>query len=152
MNHPTSADPRKTYPREKFVTIAKEVAKSGYDVVFTVSPEERPDWVDVGFELVAFPCLRELAEYLAGSTGFIGTDSAVGHLASCVGTPTVTVASNWKQIAMWRPAWGPGVVVTTKVPLPNFKGIGLHMREWIWHWFVSPKRVVKAFKELLKNS
>jgi ADP-heptose:LPS heptosyltransferase len=58
------------------------------------------------------------ANLLTGARLFIGNDSGLGHLASAVGTATLTIyvkpASN---LSMWRPGWARGEVLVPKLKL-----------------------------------
>ena len=65
--HPTSTDPKRTWPREKFLTLAKDLQRQGYTVAFLVSPSEYPDWENLvpEFSVPKFETLKETANFLA---------------------------------------------------------------------------------------
>ncbi|MCI5053010.1 MAG: hypothetical protein MRY21_07765 [Simkaniaceae bacterium] len=147
--HPTSGDARKNWRPDQFLRLAKSL--TGFEPVFVMAPEEKPQWAQLenaGFEIVTFPNLLELARFIHESGFFIGNDSGVGHLASNVQIPTLTISGNPKVARMWRPSWCRGSVSTLKWPLPNFKGIGWPFRDRHWQTFVPASRVLKDFKRL----
>ncbi|MCB1109964.1 MAG: hypothetical protein KDK64_03215, partial [Chlamydiia bacterium] len=90
--HPTSTTPLRTWSREKFLEVAKRLEEEGYNVVFSLSPEERESWRGIPFAIPEFPDLSALAAYLYESHFLIGNESGTGHLASNLGIPTLIVA------------------------------------------------------------
>jgi len=145
--HPTSTTPLRTWNPQKFIEVAQRLVQKGYEVAFCVSPKERPDWVPLvegSFLMPVFPSLSELAAYVYESGFLIGNESGTGHLASNLHIPTLIVASCRKQMALWRPGWFAGKVLTPYRFIPNFKGSRL--REKKWQTFISPKRVVRTFQ------
>lgn len=151
--HPTSNDPKRTWRQKDFLSLAKKLEKEGYSVSFCVSPSERKDWENIkGKTLPKFGSLKEVKEYIYESGFFIGNDSGLGHLASNLGLPTLTISGNPKRVRLWRPDWGHGKVVTIPFPLPNFKGINFRIRENHWQNFVPVSRVFKSFLELADES
>lgn len=151
--HPTSNHLKKNWRQKQFVSLAKKLEKEGFCVAFCVSPTERKAWEKVeGIFLPTFKSFKEVRDYIYESGFLIGNDSALGHLASNLGIPTVTIAGNPKRIRLWRPDWAIGKVVSTPLPLPNFKGINLRIRENHWQTFVPVSRVYKTFTELVNES
>lgn len=139
--HPTSSSPAKNWPPDRFLELARRLAGDGWAPVFTVSPAEQAKWqalLGSGLELRAFPCLRELAEFYATAAGFIGNDSGAGHLASCVGLPTVLIYKRWRRYPPWRHGWGPTKVVFA----PGLSARG-------WQQRISVSRVAAAFAALM---
>ena len=145
--HPTSTTPLRTWSREKFLEVAKRLENEGYDVVFSLSPEERESWRGIPFAIPEFPDLSALATYLYESYFLIGNESGTGHLASNLGIPTLIVAKCPKQMALWRPGFLLGKVVTPPPYIPNLKL--LRLRDNRWQQFISPRRVIKTFHEAL---
>lgn len=142
--HPTSTTPKRTYPAKKFLKVAQILKAKGYEVVFCVSPQERQAWETLlqgAFLLPLFPTLKELALYVYESHLLIGNESGTGHLASNLGIPTLIVARCPKQMALWRPSFLLGKVLTPPSYIPNFKG--LRLRENKWQHFLSPHRIVQ---------
>lgn len=144
--HPTSTTPKRTWSREKFLGVAKKLEKEGYEIAFSLSPDEKEKWRGIPFAIPEFPNLSALASYLYESYFLIGNESGTGHLASNLGIPTIIIASCPKQMALWRPGFLLGKVVTPSSYIPNTKL--LRLRENRWQAFISPRRVVKTFHEV----
>lgn len=150
--HPTSTTPKRTWSKEKFIKVATVLKKKGYEVAFCVSPKERSKWLfllDLGFLLPEFPTLSDLATFIYESGFLIGNESGTGHLASNLYIPTLIVASCHKQMALWRPGWLSGKVLTPSPFIPNFKKIRL--REKKWQFFLTPRALLKHFYLLSKE-
>ncbi|GAB4184418.1 MAG: glycosyltransferase family 9 protein [Simkaniaceae bacterium] len=149
--HPTSADKSKNWLPLQFFLLAAQLEKKGFSPVFTVSSEEAPVWrkfLQNSFSLLSFPDLSKLAAYLYESGFFIGNDSGIGHLASNLGIPTLTICGNRKISKIWRPDWSLSEIVQIPFPLPNFKGINMRIRERFWPIFIPVSKVQKKFKIL----
>lgn len=149
--HPTSNDTKRNWFSSQFLALAHRLQNEGYSISFSVSPSERVDWLHVeaqGFQLPFFSDLSQLSAYLYESGFFIGNDSGIGHLASNLGIPTLTISGNPKRARLWRPDWHIGHVVTLGFPLPNFKGLYLPIRENFWQHFISVSRTLNAFYKL----
>lgn len=147
--HPTSTTPKRTWTAKKFLTVAQKLEEKVWQPVFSVSPNERPEWeerLEGLFPLPAFPSLAALATYLYESHFLIGNESGTGHLASNLGIPTLIVASCPKQMALWRPGFLLGEVITPPPYIPNFKSFRL--REKKWQSFIPPKRILKAYQKV----
>ena len=131
--HPTSTSTQRTYTPSKFLKIATCLQKKGTEVVFCVSPQERSEWlsrVQNRFLVPEFYSLKELATYVYESSFLIGNESGTGHLASNLGIPTLIIASCPKQMALWRPGFLLGKVITPSKYIPNFKGFRLRQNQW----------------------
>jgi Glycosyltransferase family 9 (heptosyltransferase) len=116
---------------------------------FLVAPAELGVWGDIaqeGCEVHALPHLSEVARWIAESSWFIGNDSGLGHLASCIGVPTLSLFMRQGLARSWRPGWGPGEVVLPLSVLP-FGGL----RERLWQRFLTVRRVMAAFQTLRGN-
>ncbi|MEM8727549.1 MAG: glycosyltransferase family 9 protein [Chlamydiota bacterium] len=151
--HPTSNDAKRNWKRKRFLSLARRLEKEGFSVVFCVGPSDRSRWEGIeGISLPRFGSLKEVEEYIYESGFLIGNDSGLGHLASNLGIPTLTISGNPKRLRLWRPGWTIGKVATPPFPLPNFKGINLRIRENFWQNFVSVSRVYQAFIELANES
>ncbi len=141
--HPTSSRPSKDWPMEKFIELAHLLHQEGFDPVFILSQEERKGWDLSKIQAPLFSNLHEMATYVAESGYMIGNDSGIGHLASCLGLPTVTVCRNHQVAKFWRPGWSQGSVVTPYPWIPNIKG--MRWRDQYWKRWVSVKRVMREF-------
>ncbi|MDJ0652435.1 MAG: glycosyltransferase family 9 protein [Simkaniaceae bacterium] len=150
--HPTSNDPKRNWKQEQFLSLARKLEKKGFSVVFCVGPSERKYWEKIEeISLPKFSSLKEVKDFIYESGFLIGNDSGLGHLASNLRIPTLTISGNPKRVRLWRPNWALGKVATLPFPLPNFKGINLGIRENFWQNFVSVSRVYQTFIELTQE-
>ncbi len=141
--HPKSTDKKRMWSAKKFISLAKSLKNLGYKPAFLLSGEEKTKWPHSSITAPDFPDLKALAGYIYESGFFIGNDSGMGHLASCVRVPTLTISGNIKRLALWQPAWHPGVLCGCPFPLPNWKG--MRLRDNYWQHCISTKRVLKTF-------
>lgn len=144
--HPTSSLLRKNWPPKKFVRLAKLLINEGYTVHFIVSPKERPDWewlTNENIFLPSFDSLSDVAKFIYESGYFIGNDSGIGHLASNMGIPTVSIILRKGVAKQWRPTWAPGRVVLSPSWL-NPRPI----KEKFWKLFTRVATVKNAFDDL----
>jgi len=147
--NPTSFLKRKNWPKNKFIKLAAILQERGFIINFIVAPDEYSMWQDVvlqGFPVLQFAVLSELAAYLYESAFFIGNDSGLGHLASNLGVPTLSIILRKGVARQWHPAWAPNVVVLSPAwlnPRP--------LKEKLWKYFTSVKRVLAGFEELQKK-
>jgi ADP-heptose:LPS heptosyltransferase len=93
--HPSSGSPRKNWPKERFLDLARRLRQAGWPFLWIEGEADR--------EVVAFlearadaPVARDLplsvlAALLSMSEGFVGNDSGVAHLAAAVGARTLTL-------------------------------------------------------------
>lgn len=143
--HPTSTGALRCWEPRHFRTLARYLIASGFEPAFIVSPEERPDWVWVealGAALPPLPSLSEVAAYIHESGWFIGNESGIGHLASSVGLPVLTLTGRVTRTKAWRPAWGPSrIVAPWYIP-------GGRLRDRYWRTLLSPRHVMWAFARL----
>ena len=144
--HPTGSHPEKMWGREKFLALSRVLTRGQWQPSFLVAPVELGAWGDIaaeGHEVNALPKLDEVATWIAESAWFIGNDSGLGHLASCIGVPTLTLFMRQGLARSWRPGWGPGAVVLPPSILP-FGGL----KERWWQRLLTVRRVMSAFKTL----
>jgi heptosyltransferase III len=147
--HPTSSKPLKNWRGERFLKLAHLLKDKGYDPHFIVLPEEKPYWEEITKGLIptlASTSLSEIAALLYESGYFIGNDSGIGHLASNLGVPTVSLIVRPGTARQWRPSWAPGEIV-----LPPAWLNPRQIKELFWKYFISTRSVIKAF-ERLKNA
>ena len=146
--HPTSARLTRNWPKEKFVKLALHLKEEGYQLVFV--PGDVKEWKDVedlGFEVLHFPSLDALSRFIYESGYLIGNDSGLGHLASALGVPTLTLCRRKAWANMWAPSFHKGVVVTPSSLIPNIRGFRL--RDTHWKKFISVGKVLRGFKRLV---
>lgn len=144
--HPSSSRPGKDWPKEKFLALSDQLKSLGYDPVFILGKEERDSWDLAQIKAPLFANLDQLALFVAASSYMIGNDSGIGHLASCLGLPTLTICRSSKTARFWRPAWARGKVITPSAWIPNLKG--LRLRDAHWKKWIGVKRVLNQFNDL----
>ncbi len=149
--HPTSSRAGKNWPKEKFIKLATQLQKDGYDPVYILGKEERESWMDQS-EWCApeFPTLDEAARYIYESGYLLGNDSGLAHLASFLGVPTLTITRRKALARLWAPSHAPGVVVTPHSWIPNIRG--LRLRDRHWQKFISTEKVLRAFDRLVQTA
>jgi heptosyltransferase III len=144
--HPTSSLARKDWPAKKFLKLSEQLHQEGFAINFIVSPKERPDWEAYQNDYINLPSfsnLSDVAKFIYESGYFIGNDSGIGHLASNLGIPTVSIILRKGVAKQWRPTWAPGKVVLS----PNWLN-PRPIKEKLWKVFTRVKHVKKAFDEL----
>lgn len=94
--HPGSGSPKKNWPPERFLAVARIVADHGLAPLLIVGPAE----VELDRELTGTGCeipvvrgysIMELAEALSACAGYVGNDSGVTHIAAALGVPVVAL-------------------------------------------------------------
>jgi hypothetical protein len=152
--HPTSADKQKNWLPNQFLQLVTQLQKMGFEPTMIVSPAEKNEWKSFCSHICplrTFPNLQQVAAFLYESGFFIGNDSGIGHLASNVGLPTLTICGNRKIAELWRPGWSINELAMISFPLPNFKGIHFRIREWCWPIFVPVCKVLHKFEILYQR-
>lgn len=146
--HPTSSRAGKNWTKEKYLELASRLEARGLQPAFILTKEEAKHWPEI--TPPQFESLVELTHFIAESGYMIGNDSGIGHLASCVGVPTLTICRSKMTADFWRPAFGPGKVVVPPKWIPNLKG--MRWRDQKWQHFVPVSQVEKAFLKLIDGS
>lgn len=123
--HTGSSSPLKNWPFEKFEIVANWLTKNNYEPVF----------------LPQFSTLEQLASFIYESGVFIGNDSGPSHLASYFQIPHLVMAKDRKNMALWRPGWGQGIVLTPPSCLSRY-----------WQSVIRPKKVIKLLKNSILNN
>ncbi|WP_244815879.1 glycosyltransferase family 9 protein [Caballeronia sp. Lep1P3] len=144
--HPTGSHPEKMWSRAKFLALSRALARRRLTPSFLVAPDELPAWADIaeeGCEINALSRLSEVATWIAESAWFIGNDSGLGHLASSIGVPTLTLFMRRGLARSWRPGWGPGAVVLPPSVVPT-----AGLRERLWKQLLTVPRVMAGFDAL----
>jgi len=118
--HPFASEAGKTWPREKFLSVAKHLDEDlGIEPVFIAAVDE---------DLSAFaeyPCfqgapLEDVKSLLSGAALFIGNDSGPAHIAAAFGCPLIILWGS-SDLDNWRPWRTENAVLTN----PN----GIHSIE-----------------------
>ena len=141
--HPTSSRPGKNWSKKSFLKLSERLKKQGFDPYFIVSSKEKGEWP----EGITFAKMTDLFAFVSQSAYMIGNDSGIGHLASCLGLPTVTLCRNARTANFWQPSWSRGVVCLPVRFIPNMKC--LRLRDRFWHKWISVQRVVKEFQKMI---
>lgn len=146
---PTCSKKERCWTAKKFVKLAKKLKEIGYDPQFTVAPHEIADWAQIekmGYSFPRFEKLTDLAAYIYESGHVIGNDSLLGHIASLLEIPTTILAKDPRHMALWRPGWLKGRVVTPPSWVINCKG--LRLREKYWKQFIFMFQILKDFPSI----
>lgn len=143
--HPTSGKETRNWPKEKFLSLGRLIEKLGYEPIFV--PGTKAGWEDVKAAL--FATLDQLARFIYESGALVGNDSGLGHLASALAIPTLTLCRRKTWANMWAPSFHKGIVVTPSSWIPNIRG--LRLRDRHWKKFISVKRTIKAFEKLFNE-
>jgi heptosyltransferase-3 len=114
--HPGAGAPKKCWPRENFVSLARKLAAPGHEVNVLHGEVERESWSSAeqrafdGVATVIRPAtLVELLALISRASKFIGNDSGPTHLAGIVGVPTIALFGPTDP-TIWKPL-GPNVHV-----------------------------------------
>ncbi len=100
--HPFASSPRKTWPAERFLGIARRMAEEwGLDTVFIGGREDdfRPF---ASHRVMAGAPLSEVKALLAGAALFVGNDSGPAHMAAALGIPVLVIFGD-SDPQVWRP-------------------------------------------------
>ncbi len=135
--HPTSSRAGKNWSQRQFLSLTNQLEKKGYEPVFILTSEEKRTWPSV--EAPYFKDLVAVTHFVAESGAMIGNDSGIGHLASCVGVPTLIICRSQMVANFWRPSWTEGRVIVPPKWIPNLKG--MRWRDKKWQYFVPVSRV-----------
>ncbi|ETF00966.1 hypothetical protein W822_20795 [Advenella kashmirensis W13003] len=146
--HPTAGTPERYWSAARFLELARRLTRVGYDVAFVVEERDAQTWRQAAqgqpFTVNYFESLQELGAFIHESGYFVGNDSGVGHLASALGVPTVTISHRPRNMNRWRPQWAPGIIV------PH---VWLPLRAWrrkYWRLAVTVGAVERSLRRLQK--
>ncbi len=145
--HPSSSREGKNWPKQKYLQLCKHLQKKGFIPSLILTEEEKKGWDENLWIAPLFSNPVEMASYVAQSGYMIGNDSGIGHLASCLGLPTLTICRHKQASKFWRPSWARGVVVTPPPWIPNIRGFRL--RDQYWKKLISVDKVLERFEKLL---
>ncbi|WP_321815309.1 MULTISPECIES: glycosyltransferase family 9 protein [unclassified Paraburkholderia] len=147
--HPEASTPDKRWLPQRFLSLARNLERWGYEVAFVMAPDELPRWNSLllsRFAVHTFSSLDGLAGWLYESGWFIGNDSGVGHLAANLGVPTLSLFRRRAVAQRWRPAWGNAQVVLPWQWLP-----GASLKERFWRETLTCSRVLSAFARMTEE-
>jgi ADP-heptose:LPS heptosyltransferase len=143
--HPVASNAFKTWPLQKFVALARWLKAHGLAPCFVVPPADAQGWriSAPDIEIAAFDDLADVAALLYESGWFVGNDSGIGHLASALGLPTLSLFPRAGLARRWRPGWGNNIVALPLPVMPITK-----LKERFWKPLLPLSRVVTAFESL----
>jgi heptosyltransferase III len=144
--HPTSTCATKNWPQKKFIQLALKLTRANFTPAFIVGPAERESWEHIikqGLALPEFANLSATAKYIYESGFMIGNDSGIGHLASNLGIPTLSLFARKSIAGLWRPNWSPGLTVTSTIKLPSAK-----LQQKYWKNLLTVRKVMSHFTKL----
>jgi heptosyltransferase III len=147
--HPTASTADKCWLPSRFIRLAIKLREHGFTPEFVVAPQERADWIHVeryGLALPDLGSLDNVATWMFESGWFIGNDSGIGHLASSLHIPTLSLFMRRGIAHTWRPGWGAGQVLIGSTFLPTG-----FLKERYWKYMLSVRRVSRAFEQLRTN-
>jgi ADP-heptose:LPS heptosyltransferase len=144
--HPMASTTDKRWLPSRFIELAIKLRGSGFDPQFVVAPEERAHWQHIehlGLTLTDLGPLDRVAAWLYECGWFIGNDSGIGHLASSLDIPTLSLFMRRGIARTWRPDWGVGQVLIGSGYLPTGR-----LKERYWKYMLSVNKVSDAFDRL----
>ena len=147
--HPTASTVDKRWLASRFIQLGVELRDQGFSPQFVVASHERADWKHVersGITLPELSSLDHVAAWLFECGWFIGNDSGIGHLASNLQIPTVSLFMRRGIARTWRPDWGTGRVLIGGAYLPTGR-----LKERYWKYLLSVGKVTQAFEQLRAN-
>jgi heptosyltransferase-3 len=145
--HPCSSREGKNWPRKKFLKLACRLKELGYIPSLLLTKEERRGWDLNEVDAPLFLDMSALTSFISESGYMIGNDSGIGHLASCLGLPTLTICRSLQTSKFWRPAWARAEVITPSAWVPNLKG--LRWRDKHWKRWITVNSVLNRFNQLV---
>ena len=92
--HPSSSGIERCWAPRHFVELGLRLKRDGYEPFYILAPHERDRWAclaEAGLQIQQAPSLADVAAFIHECGWFIGNESGVGHLASSVGVPTLTL-------------------------------------------------------------
>lgn len=146
--HPAASRADQCWLPRRFIAVARRLRAAGYEVQFVIAPHERERWGAVtaaGFAMTACEDLHALACTVYESGWCIANDSGVGHLASNLDIPTLSVFRHRGVSERWRPAWGRVDVILPWQWIPT-----ACLRARLWRHTLTCARVLKAFERMVR--
>jgi len=147
--HPTASTADKCWLPSRFIRLAVKLRELGFSPEFVVAPQERADWIHIerlGLALPDLGSLDNVAKWVFESGWFIGNDSGIGHLASSLHIPTLSLFMRRGIAHTWRPDWGAGQVLIGSTYLPTG-----FLKERYWKYMLSVRQVSRAFDQMRAN-
>ncbi|VVB80391.1 Glycosyltransferase family 9 (heptosyltransferase) [uncultured archaeon] len=146
--HASGAKEGKRWDLEKFLRLYEHLKKKNFSPIFVFRESEKEEFAPLEGKVSVKFCkdCDELARFLLTARFFIGNDSGVGHLASSLGVPTVTIFRNKRGSKLWRPHFTKGKVVYPPSWILNLSFCRL--RDKKWQSFITVNSVLRSFETL----
>ena len=144
--HPTASTQDKCWLPSRFIALGKALRRAGYDPQFVLAPHERAAWPAVereGMGMPVFASLSDVAAWIYESGWFIGNDSGIGHLASNLQIPTLSLFMRRGIARTWRPDFGHARILIGGGFIPTGR-----LKERYWKYALTVGSVMKAFAQL----
>jgi len=148
--HPTASDAERNWGKNRYIKLSKKIVKMGYSVSIVMRKNETLQWSNVNVSDVCvygFDNLLQTAEHISRSSYFIGSDSGIGHLASNLGIPTVSIFVRRSHSLNWRPGWSKGIVVSPINVVPT-----RYLRLRVWRSLITVGMVIRSLKKIINSS
>lgn len=150
--HATSKDPLRNWPKEKYKKLCLYLKENDFEPYIILSISEKKDLEDffkkANIEVLSFNNLNETASFIYEAGFMIGNDSGIGHLASNLKIPTLTIFSQKRKQILWKPNFFIGKTIAP-MPLINIKGF--RIRDKYWYKTIFTTQVINKFKKLIKE-
>jgi len=144
--HPTASTADKCWLPSRFIQLGKALRQAGFDPQFILAPHERAAWAFAereGMAMPVFASLGDVAAWIYESGWFIGNDSGIGHLASNLQIPTLSLFMRRGIARTWRPDFGSGKVLVGGTYIPTGR-----LKERYWKYALTVRAVMRAFAQL----
>lgn len=132
--HPTSSNEKRNWPSRKFLTLCKRLKANGFDPVLVMSQDEQeafPTHIYKDVKILSGRDLTQIARLLYESGYFIGNDSGIGHLASNLSVPSLTIFASRRKRHLWLPRFNENSLGVASLPvLPNLKFCRWQNKYW----------------------
>lgn len=143
--HTSSTEEKKNWCFRRFIRLGKALQHRGYEPIYILGPDEahlRAPLLTENLQAPLFPSLSALTAYVQTAGWHIGNDSGIGHLASNLGIPTLTVTSRGKSARINSPGWAPSHYM-----VPRFLPTAA-LRNRFWRQAITVRGVLREFGQL----
>jgi heptosyltransferase III len=147
--HTTSSRAGKNWSPEKYIELSYQLKDKGFEPSLIIGSNERNLWKDCSLKTLEFSSLDAVASFIYESGYFVGNDSGLGHLASFLGIPTVTILRRKTLAKFWAPSFSTGISVAPSSWIPNIRG--LRLRDRHWKKLISTQKVLRAFDKVVSS-
>ena len=108
--HAVAATPSKTWPADRFLSVAAHLHSAGLEPVFIGAASDDLS-AFARWRIVQGAPLEEIKNLLAGASLFVGNDSGPAHMAAAFGVPQVVIFGE-SNPAIWGPWRTPSEILT----------------------------------------